>query len=146
MEFAIGTPVQPRQPGAGSLTVSKNLQLVAKSHHLELQVDASPQAGKKAVNDGNDDLAHDTDAKGHHLEKPGFLRRTEFMGGTTAESGRLFRLAGRALYDVNGWGDTGAAVPILGLDSSDTANFGFAAELELDPRASCGARFYRHNT
>ena len=75
-------PVQPRQPGAGSVTVSKNLQLVAKSHHLELQVDASPQAGKKAVNDGNDDLAHDTDATGHHLEKPGFLRRTEFMGGT----------------------------------------------------------------
>jgi hypothetical protein len=63
------------------LTVSKNLQLVAKSHHLELQVDASPQAGKKTVNDGNDGLAHDTDATGRHLEKPGFLRRTEFMGG-----------------------------------------------------------------
>jgi len=30
------------------LTVSKNLQLVAKSHHLELQVNPSPQAGKKA--------------------------------------------------------------------------------------------------
>jgi hypothetical protein len=76
-------PVQPRQPGAGSLTVSKNLQLVAKSHHIELQVNASPQAGKKAMNDRNDDLAHDTDATGRHLEKPGFLRRTEFMGGTT---------------------------------------------------------------
>src|SRR5258708_21900580 len=75
-------PVQPRQPGAGSLTVSKNLQLVAKSHHLELQVNASPQAGKKAMNERNDDLAHDTDATGRHLEKPGFLRRTEFMGGT----------------------------------------------------------------
>ena len=77
-------PVQPRQPGAGSLTVSKNLQLVAKSHHLELKVDASPEAGKKAVNDGNDDLAHDTDAMGHPHEKRGFLRRTEFMGGTGA--------------------------------------------------------------
>jgi hypothetical protein len=54
----------------------------AKSHHLELKVDASPEAGKKAVNDGNEDFAHDTDAMGHHLEKPGFLRRTEFMGGT----------------------------------------------------------------
>jgi hypothetical protein len=41
-------PVQPRQPGAGSLTVSKNLQLVAKSHYLALQVNPSPQAGKKA--------------------------------------------------------------------------------------------------
>jgi hypothetical protein len=50
-------PVQPRQPGAGPATVSKNLQLVAKSHHLELQVEACPQAGKKAMNDGNDDTA-----------------------------------------------------------------------------------------
>ena len=41
-------PVPPRQPGAGSLTVSKNLQLVAQSHHVELQVNPSLQAGKKA--------------------------------------------------------------------------------------------------
>jgi hypothetical protein len=58
------------------------LQLVAKSHHLELKVDASPEAGQKAVNDGNDDLACDADVTGHHLEKSGFLRRTQFMGGT----------------------------------------------------------------
>src|SRR6266446_5936444 len=77
-------PIQPRQPGAGSLTVSKNLQLVAKSHHLELQVEASPEAGKEAVNERNDDLAHDTEATGHQHEKRGFLRRTEFMGGTRA--------------------------------------------------------------
>jgi hypothetical protein len=78
-------PVQPRQPGAGPATVSKNPQLVAKSHHLELQVDASPEAGKKAMNDGNDDLAHDTDATGTTSKKLGFLRQTEFMGGTSAQ-------------------------------------------------------------
>jgi hypothetical protein len=44
--------VEPCHPGAVSLTVSKNLQLVAKSHHLELKLDARPEAAKKAMNDG----------------------------------------------------------------------------------------------
>jgi len=75
-------PIQPRQPDARSLITSKNLQLVAKSHNLELQVGASPEAGKKAVNERNEDLAHDVDATRQHLERRGFLRRIEFMGGT----------------------------------------------------------------
>jgi len=60
--------VQPRQPDAGSLVTSKNLDLVAKNGHLKLQVDASSEAGKEAAEDGNDDLAHDLDATGHGPE------------------------------------------------------------------------------
>ena len=60
--------VQPRQPDAGSLVTSKNLDLVAKNGHLNLQVDASSEAGKEAVEDGNDDVAHDLDATGHGPE------------------------------------------------------------------------------
>jgi hypothetical protein len=60
--------VQPRQPDAGSLVTSKNLDLVAKNGHLKLQVDASSEAGKEPLEDGNDDLAHDPDATGHGPE------------------------------------------------------------------------------
>ena len=61
--------VQPRQPDAGSLFTSKNLDLVAKNGHLKLQVDASSEAGKEAAEDGNGhDLAHDLDATGHGPE------------------------------------------------------------------------------
>ena len=89
-------PVESRQPGAGSLTVSQNLQLIAKSHHLELKVDPSPEAGNKAVNDGNDDFAHDTNATRQPLEKRGFLRRTEFTGGTGVTAADRWPLSGQA--------------------------------------------------
>ena len=39
--------VQPREPDTGSLVTSKNLDLVAKNGHLELQVDTSSEAGKE---------------------------------------------------------------------------------------------------
>jgi hypothetical protein len=39
--------VQPRHPDAGSWVTSENLDLVAKSGHLKLQVDATPEAGKR---------------------------------------------------------------------------------------------------
>jgi hypothetical protein len=60
--------VQPRQPDAGSLVTSKNLDLVAKNGNLKLQIDASSEAGKEAAENGNDDLAHDLDATGHSPE------------------------------------------------------------------------------
>jgi hypothetical protein len=46
------------------LVTLKNLDLVAKNGHLKLQVDASSEAGKKAAEDGNDDLAHDLTLRG----------------------------------------------------------------------------------
>jgi hypothetical protein len=74
--------VQARQPDAGSLVTSKNLDLVAKSGHLQLQLHAGSEAGKEAVENGNDDPAHAPMLPGIPLEKRGFLRRMGFMEGT----------------------------------------------------------------
>ena len=61
--------VQPRQPDAGSSVTSKNLDLVAKSGHLQLQLHASSKAGKETVKNGNDDPAHDLNATEHPPRK-----------------------------------------------------------------------------
>ena len=55
--------VQPREPDAGSPVTSKNLNLVAKSGDLKLQIDAGQEAGKETVEGRNNDFAHDLDAR-----------------------------------------------------------------------------------
>jgi len=59
--------VQKRQPDAGSLVTSQNLDLVAKSGHLQLH--ASSEAEKEAMEDGNDDPVHDLNATVHASRK-----------------------------------------------------------------------------
>jgi hypothetical protein len=61
--------VQLRQLDAGSLVASKNLDLVAKSGHLQLQIHASSEAGKEAMENGNYDPAHDLNARVHAPRK-----------------------------------------------------------------------------
>ena len=46
------------------MVTSKNLDLVAKSGDLKLQVDAGPEAGKETMEGRNDDFAHELDATG----------------------------------------------------------------------------------
>jgi hypothetical protein len=69
---------------------------MAKNDHLKLQIDASSEAGKEAVEDGNDDLAHDLDATGHGPDLRGFLCRMGFIegigtGAITATPGARFK-------------------------------------------------------
>jgi hypothetical protein len=61
--------VQPRQPDAGSSVTSKNLDVVAKSGHLELQLHARSKAGKEGVENGDDDPAHDLNPTEHPPRK-----------------------------------------------------------------------------
>jgi hypothetical protein len=61
--------VQPRQPDARSLVAAKNLDLVAKNGHLQLQIHASSEAGKDAMENGNDYPVHDLDATVHPPRK-----------------------------------------------------------------------------
>jgi hypothetical protein len=51
------------------LVTSKNLDLVAKNGRLQLQLHASSEAGKEAVENRNDDPAHELNATGHPPRK-----------------------------------------------------------------------------
>ena len=70
----------------GSSVTSKNLDLLTESGHLQLQLHASSEAGKEAVENGNDDPALVLDAAAIPLEKRGFLRRMGFVEGTASRA------------------------------------------------------------
>ena len=55
---------------------------MTKSDDLDLQISSPSEAGKEAVEKGNEDFVHALNAMAHHRETVGFLRRMEFMGGT----------------------------------------------------------------
>ncbi len=56
---------------------------MTKSDDLDLQISSPSEAGKEAVEKGTKDFVHALNAMAHHRETLGFLRRMEFMGGTT---------------------------------------------------------------
>lgn len=56
---------------------------MTKRDDLDLQISSPSEAGKEAVENGTKDCVHALNAMAHHHETLGFLRRMEFMGGTT---------------------------------------------------------------
>ena len=63
-----------------SLVALKDVQLMTRRDDLELSHGATAKVRENAV---KQDRVRVTNAIGHHPERPGFLRRTEFIGGTT---------------------------------------------------------------
>jgi hypothetical protein len=64
--------VEPTQPDPGLAVTSKNFQLVAESHHLELQIGTSSEARENAMEDGNQDVAHAPTLRGIGLKSQNF--------------------------------------------------------------------------
>jgi hypothetical protein len=78
-------PIQLRQTSLGSWRALQNLQLMTKSHNLELQGSSTPKADYEAVEKGTKNCVHISNAMVCNPKTPGFLRRIEFMGGTTPQ-------------------------------------------------------------
>ena len=70
-----------------SLVALKDVQLMTRRDDLELSHGATAKVRENAV---KQDRVRVTNAIGHHPERPGFLRRTEFIGGTGRRAGAAF--------------------------------------------------------
>ena len=68
-------------PATGFAGAPKDVQLMTRRDDLELSHGAIAKDRENAV---KQDRVRVTNAIGHHPERSGFLRRTEFIGGTTA--------------------------------------------------------------
>ena len=69
-----------------ALVAPKDVQLMTRRDDLELSHGATAKVRENAVKQGRVRI---TNAIGHHPERPGFLRRTEFIGGTGGQDGDL---------------------------------------------------------
>ena len=68
-------------PATGFAGAPKDVQLMTRRDDLELSHGATAKVRENAV---KQDRVRVTNAFGHHPERSGFLRRTEFIGGTTS--------------------------------------------------------------
>ena len=66
-------------PATGFAGAPKDVQLMTRRDDLELSHGATAKVRENAV---KQDRVRVTNAFGHHPERSGFLRRTEFIGGT----------------------------------------------------------------
>jgi hypothetical protein len=76
--------IEPRQAGLSSRPELKDFQLMTKSDELDMQISSPSEVEKEAVEKGTKKCVHALNAMAHHRKTLGFLRRMEFMGGTTS--------------------------------------------------------------
>ena len=69
-------------PATGFAGAPKDVQLMTRRDDLELSHGATAKVRENAV---KQDRVRVTNAFGHHPERSGFLRRTEFIGGTASK-------------------------------------------------------------